>query len=120
MARHSSDKVIGSERTIHADYLVPSKGGTCARCGKFIAPILGALSNHDERTVALIRNGMTVSAIKFLHDETGCSLAVAKEMVEHMYGLTRRPLGPPCASCGALLRTPRAKLCAECGARVGQ
>ena len=26
--------------------------------------------------------------------------------------------GPPCASCGKLLRTPRAKLCAACGAAV--
>jgi hypothetical protein len=26
--------------------------------------------------------------------------------------------GPPCASCGKLLRTPRAKLCAACGAVV--
>lgn len=120
MVRQRSDKVIDSERAIHADVLVPSKGGTCARCGKFIAPILGATSMHDERTVVLIQNDHAVSAIKFLCDETGCSLAVAKEMVEHMYGLTRRPLGPPCASCGAPLRTPRAKLCAECGARLGQ
>jgi hypothetical protein len=26
--------------------------------------------------------------------------------------------GPPCATCGKLLRTPRAKLCAACGAPV--
>jgi hypothetical protein len=26
--------------------------------------------------------------------------------------------GPPCPSCGKLLRTPRAKLCAECGVSV--
>jgi mobilome CxxCx(11)CxxC protein len=75
---------------------------------------------HEERTVALIQSGQTVAAIKFLREETGCSLALAKEMVEHMYGSIRRPLGPPCASCGSPLRTPRAKLCAECGARVDQ
>jgi hypothetical protein len=117
MANLSSDNEFGSE---HANGMLPSKGGTCARCGKFIAPLPGAMSKHDEQTLALIRNGLTVSAIKLLRDNTGCDLRAAKEMVEHMYGLTQRPLGPPCASCGAPLRTPRAKLCAECGARVAQ
>ena len=93
MANLSSDDEIGSE---HACDLLPSKGGTCARCGKFIAPIPGAMSTHDEQTLALIRNGLTVSAIKFLRDNTRCDLSTAKEMVEHMYGLTHRPLGRPC------------------------
>ena len=88
MANHSSDNEIGSE---HAHDLLPSKGGTCARCGKFIAPIPGAMSKHDEQTLALIRNGLTVSAIKFLRDNTGCHLSAAKELVEHMYGATHRP-----------------------------
>ena len=115
MTNHSSDNEIGSE---HAYDLLPSKGGTCARCGKFIAPIPGAMSKHDEQTLALIRNGLTVSAIKFLRNNTGCNLSVAKEMVEHMYGPMHRPLGPPCPSCGEPLRTPRARLCTHCGARV--
>src|SRR5579862_7707507 len=38
--------------------LLPSKGGTCARCGKFIGPIPEAMSKHDEQTLALIRNGL--------------------------------------------------------------
>ena len=117
MANHSGDDEIGSE---HAYDLLPSKGGTCAKCGKYIAPIPGAMSKHDEQTLALIRNGLTVSAIKLLRDNTGCNLSAAKEMVEHMYGLPQRPLGPLCASCGVPLRTPRAKLCTHCGARVDQ
>ena len=28
--------------------------------------------------------------------------------------------GPPCSSCGKLLRTPRAKFCAECGTPVAR
>ena len=62
MANLSSDDEIGSE---HACDLLPSKGGTCARCGEFIAPIPGAMSTHDEQTLALIRNGRSVSAVKF-------------------------------------------------------
>src|SRR6187399_268121 len=82
--------------------------------------IPGAMSTHDEQTLALIRNGRSVSAIKFLRDNTGCDLSAAKEMVEHMYASTHRPLGRPCPSCGVPLRTPRAKLCTQCGARIGQ
>jgi zinc-ribbon domain len=115
MANHSSDNEIGSD---HAHDLLPSQGGICARCGKFIAPIPRAVSKHDEQTIALIRNGQPVSAVKFLCDNTGCDLSAAKEMVEHMYGLAHRPLGGPCPSCGTPLRTPRAKLCAHCGARI--
>ena len=63
MTNHGSDNEIGSE---HGYDLLPSKGGTCARCGKYIAPIPGAMSKHDEQTLALIRNGLTVSAIKLL------------------------------------------------------
>jgi len=117
MTNHSSNSEVGSE---HADNLLPSKGGICARCGKFIAPISGAMSKHDEQTIALVRSGLTVSAIKLLRDNTRCDLSVAKEMVEHMHGLMHRPLGRPCPSCAVPLRTPRAKLCAHCGARVAQ
>jgi hypothetical protein len=70
------------------------------------------------KSPALGKSGQTVAAIKFLREETNFSLPLAKEMVEHMYGRILRPLGPPCASCGSPLLTPRAKLCAECGARV--
>ena len=63
LANHSSNNEIGFE---HACDLLPSKGGTRARCGKFIAPIPRATSKHDEQTLALIRNGLTVSAIKLL------------------------------------------------------
>jgi hypothetical protein len=79
MANLSSDNEFGSE---HANGMLPSKGGTCARCGKFIAPLPGAMSKHDEQTLALIRNGLTVSAIKLLRDNTGCDLRAAKEMVK--------------------------------------
>jgi hypothetical protein len=100
------------------DDLLPSKGGTCARCGKSISPVPGATPADDEQMRALVRNGQPVSAIEFLREKTGCGLAVAKEMVDHMYGAVVRPLGPPCRSCGAPLRTPRAKFCVQCGARA--
>jgi hypothetical protein len=51
MANHTSDNEIGSAPTGHADDVLPSKGGNCARCGKLIAPIAGATSKHDEETV---------------------------------------------------------------------
>ena|SRR5687768_6123833 len=118
MAKHSGDDATFAGRAAHADDLLPSKGGVCERCGKFVAALPKATEKHDEQAVAFIQDGRTVSAIKFLREQTGCDLTAAKEMVEHMYGLILRPLGPPCVSCGAPLRTPRAKLCAECGARV--
>ena len=69
----------------HAHDLLPSQGGNCLGCEESIGPIPGATSKHDERILALIRDCLTVSAIKYLRDETGCSLGVAKKMIEHMY-----------------------------------
>jgi len=40
------------------------------------------MSKHDEQTIALVRSGLTVSAIKLLRDNTRCDLSVAKEMVD--------------------------------------
>ena len=93
----------------------------------------------DETEWALIAPflGNAIEQIKRYREETGCSLAEARQ---HGYGqealLRFKELtgaeaahadelwhhrieiyGPPCLACGKPLRTPRARFCAACGAR---
>jgi len=98
MASHSNDNEIAQSLQDTPTNCCRVGAGTALGVASLSRQSLGLCRSNDERTDALIRNGLTVSAIKFLRDETGCDLATAKEMVEHMYGLTQRPLGPPCAS----------------------
>ena len=108
-----------------------AKTAYCWRC-KIDVPML------DEQEWEQVYPGNGLHGIKEYRERTGASLI---EVKEHLYGqgaiqryfeLTgfretnanaiwhhRLSLfGPPCASCGKLLRTPRAKMCAACGALV--
>lgn len=55
-------------------------------------------------------------AIRRYHQLTGFTIGNADAIWHHRLS----GFGPPCSSCGKLLRTPRAKFCAACGASVQQ
>jgi hypothetical protein len=94
----------------------PSLGGYCSGCSRELPRVTAATPDEEAQLLGLIDASRTVDAIKYARERFGLELAQSKLLVEHMYSGGIRPLGPPCASCGALLRTPFAKLCAECGA----
>jgi hypothetical protein len=107
-----------------------AKTAHCWRC-KIEVPLL---DEHEWQQVHL-SDGLRT--IKEYRERNGATLVEAKEhfdqgAIERYFEITgfretnvnaiwhhRLSLfGPPCASCGKLLRTPRAKLCAACGAVV--
>lgn len=96
----------------------PASGGKCSGCDAEIPAFSGVTQSIEAELRELVARGEPVSAIRRLRDVSGASLAECKLWVAHSWSQEWRPAGPPCANCGARLRTPRAKLCAECGTRI--
>jgi len=75
------------------------------------------VSDSDRQSiVALLEQGLPVSAIKRYREVTGRGLKESKAAVEAVMTYARRNLGPPCPKCGQPMRTAKAQQCLHCGA----
>jgi len=95
----------------------PTRGGYCPGCQRDLPYFATISAAHEAHALQLLAAGRPIDAVKYLHEHCDLAIGDGKRTVAHMYPLAFRPLGPPCALCDKLLRTPRAKLCVECGAR---